>query len=231
MMIAKYTLIRFFKKPLGLGIACVLPLILMFIPDLWEDRAALGGFSLVTFVVMASSFITSQVILTDRLEGALTRIMMAPVSRLQYLCEVLLACMLPLMVQIMLVSGAGMILHGWSVGFTLLLLLAYSLFAAASVALAFMFYSFMKSKDASTAGLSIMLTLMATIGGMFMPVTLFPQPIQWMARVTPSFWVVEGYGQLMTYDIPTSAYWLSLGVLAGFTLLFLMVGGQKKITY
>jgi len=231
MMITKYTLMRFFKKPLGLGIACALPLLLMFVPDLWVEGAVLGGFSLVTFVILASSFITSQVILSDRIEGALTRIMMAPVSRLQYLAQVLLACMLPLIIQLVLVSGAGLLLHAWSASFALQLLLIYSLFAAASVGLAFMFYSFMKSKDSSTAGLSMLLTLMATVGGMFMPVSMFPQPIQWVARALPSFWVVEGYTQLLDYGTATGGYWLSVGVLAGFTLLFLAIGGQKKIVY
>lgn len=232
MIITKYTLFRFFKNPLNLGLACGLPTLLMFIPILWEDESGFGGgLSLVTFVIMASGFITSQVILTDRLEGTLTRIMVAPISRGRYLSEVQLACMLPLMIQLVLVIGAGVMLHSWNIIFALYLLLVYSVFASASVSMAFMFFIFMKSKDGSTAGLSLLMTLMAAIGVMFTPVSLFPQVIQWVARALPTFWVVGGYEQLIIYGVATDSYWLSVGILVGFTFVFLLVGAHKKIVY
>ena len=118
MIIGKYTLIRFLKKPIPLICACVIPVVMMFIPALWEWEN-MGGLGLLAFVVMGSGFITSQTILTDRLDGTITRIMTAPVTMTRYLAENLVACALPIWIQLVLVTGVGMVFYDWSLSFAL----------------------------------------------------------------------------------------------------------------
>ena len=228
MIITKYTLIRFLKKPVSFTLACVVPLILMFIPVIWQGEGWQMGFALLTFVVMGSGFITSKVILTDRLDGVVTRIMTAPVSRFRYLSESLVATTIPIIIQLVLVSLAGIILLNWDINATVYIFICYTFLAMASVALSFAWYNYMKSHDSSTGGLSFMITLMAMVSGMFMPLEIMPGILEWVGAIFPVYWGVMALQDIVYYGVVTTDYLIGVGVMILFTLLFLIIGGSKK---
>lgn len=228
MIITKYTLIRFLKKPKSFVAACIVPVVIMFIPALWDESGNLAGLSLLAFVIMGSGFVTSQTLLTDRLEGSLVRVMTAPVTKFRYLFETLMACTLPILIQLCFVTLFGFMLYGWSLGFGVSLLLLNSLFAFSSVAMSFMWYSFMKSKDNSTAGLSVLVTFMALLSGMFFPLDVFPVFFQYLGRVFPVYWVVQGYSDLLLgSSYFTATYLVRIIIVIIFTTLFLFIGSKR----
>jgi len=229
MIIAKYTLIRFFKKPVSFAMACVTPLALMFLSFLWEGDNQLG-LALLTFVVMSSGFITSQTILTDRLEGTITRILVAPISKFRYLTESLIATSVPIIIQLLLVATAGMVLHDWSFIFAIAIFICYGALGLASVAMSFAWYQSMKSKESSTAGLSMLITLMAFLGGVFMPLEIMPGILSWIGGIFPVFWAVRGLNEAVTYGEITGDYMINIAVMFLFTLGFLYLGAHRRIS-
>jgi len=228
MIIFRYDLRKSFQNKIVLICTFALPLALIFANPLWTGEVQIG-FNLMAFVIMGSTFITAQGILNERIEGTLTRIMAAPVTMLNYLTQKLLAYSIPMAAQIIVVCLFGALLYDWNLSFTIALSLAYILFAVTSVAMAIAWCSLFKSKESSLTSFSLVLTAMAMLGGLMLPLDFLPVALRYIGAIFPSYWAANGIENLNAYSSVTSQYWLSIVMLIMFGIIFMLFGGKRRL--
>lgn len=227
MIIFKYSLINGLKSKAALAVNCILPLVLILIRPLWTGDLQLG-FNLVAFMIMGGTFVISQGIMDDRTSGTVVRILAAPVTMFSYLMQKLFAYTVPLVVNIIVVCLVGYFLYDWSLYFAMALMLCYTVLTLACVALTFAWACLFKSKSNSLSAFSIVLTAMAMLGGLIIPIDLLPDVLQHVGAIFPSYWASNGIESLIQYGI-TGQYWLSIAVMLLFTAIFLLYGGKRRI--
>jgi len=115
--IFRFALLRGTRNPLTLLCTYILPIVLILVRPFWTDGGAGfgalsgGGFSFLTILTMSSAYLMSLSILSDKADGAILRILAAPITMRRYLAENLAACAVPLLVQMAIVSILGHILY------------------------------------------------------------------------------------------------------------------------
>ena len=231
MTIFRFALIKGLRNPGTFVFNCVLPLALILIRPLWTGEVFLSGFGLLMMVIWGGSFLMAQGILNDRADGALTRILSAPVSMLNYLVQNLLAFMVPMTVQVSLVTVLGAILYDWSLTLALAIFLCYTIFTISAVAMSFAWNCLFKTKDGSFSSFSAMITFGSFLSGAFMPLETFPEGIlRYVGAVLPSYWAMRGLGTLSLTELTiTGDYWLSILAMLLFTAAFLLYGGKRRM--
>ena len=229
MTIFRFALIKGLRSPGAFVFNCILPLALILIRPLWTGDIFLSGFGLLIMVIWGGSFLMSQGILNDREDGALTRILAAPVSMFNYLAQNLLAYMVPMTTQVALITLLGAILYDWSLTIAFALFLCYTVFTISAVAMSFAWNCLFKSKDSSFSSFSALVTFGTFISGAITPVEMFPEGLlRYIGAVLPAYWATRGINSLAELTI-TSDYWLSVMVMLLFTMAFLLYGGKRRM--
>ena len=227
--IFKYALLRASRNPLSIILNAVLPLALMFFGGLWYGEVAVG-FSLIGVAIMYGSFVAARGILNDKLDGTLIRILSSRVSQFQYLVQNLLAAMTPLTAQILVVGTLGLALRGWELSFTLYLMLLYFLFAASSVAFSFAWSCLFKEKETSYAMFSVLMSIVAMLGGFFMPLQILPPALRYIGALFPAYWVSNG----ILYLRGATGYYMGSFLVSAiavflFAVLYMLFGGKRRM--
>ena len=225
--IYKFALLRAWRNPLSLVFNAALPLALILIPGLWSGSSAIG-FSFIGVAIMYGAFMAARGILNDKLDGTLIRIFTTPVTTLGYLSQNLMAAMTSLTVQILAVGIIGSSLYGWGPQFTLSLMLLYFLFAAASVAFSFAWSCMFKDRETSYAIFSVLMSVVAMLGGFFIPLQVLPSALRYIGALFPAFWASNGILALQGGDV-MGGYWLSAAVIALFAVLYMVYGSKRRI--
>ena len=230
MTIFKYTLIKGLRNPATLIFNCILPLILIFIRPLWVGEVMpFSGFGLMVMVIWGGSFFMAQGVLNDKEDGAITRILAAPVSMFRYLSENLLAYMVPLTVQIVLVSALSIILYDSGFMLALAMLICYTTFMISAVAMSFAWNCMFKSKQSSFSSFSAVVTFGSFVSGALVPIALFPEGIvQHIGAILPAYWAVRGMNSYLEFGF-TVEYWVSIIAMLIFAIAFLLFGGKRRM--
>jgi ABC-2 type transport system permease protein len=223
----KYALLRAMRSPFSLVLNAVLPLALILMPGLWQGDEPLG-FSFIGVALMYGSFVAARGILNDRLEGTITRILTTPTSSFRYLLQNLLAAMTPLTGQILLIGILGNILHEWEIRFTLSIMLIYFLFAVASVAFSFAWSCLFKDKETSYAIFSVLMSVVAMLGGFFIPLSIMPNALRFIGALFPAFWTSNGLLYLRGGNA-MGTYWISALVIFMFSVLYMIFGTKRRM--
>jgi|GEM_PF-323637 len=223
----KYALLRACRNPMSLILNAALPLVVIFIPGLWQGKEPFG-FSMIGIALMYGSFSAARGILNDKLDGTITRILTSPITSLRYLAQNLMAAMTPLMSQILAVGIIGGMLYGWKTGFALSIMLIYWLFAAASVAFSYAWSCLFKEKEISYAIFSVLMSLVAMVGGFFIPLAILPEALRYIGALFPAFWVSNGILYLQGGNA-MGTYWISIAAIIMFSILYMVFGSKRRI--
>lgn len=231
MTIFRFALIKGLRNPGTFVFNCILPLAFVLIRPLWTGEFFISGFGLLVMIIWGGAFLMSQGILIDRQDGALTRILAAPVSMLNYLTQNLLAFMVPMTAQVILVVVLGMILYGWGLALALALFLCYTVFTISAVAMSFAWNCLFKSKDSSFSSFSVLVTFGTFISGAIIPIQAFPEGIvRYIGAVLPAYWAVRGLNTLSLTELTlTGNFWLSILAMILFAVAFLLYGGKRRL--
>ena len=236
MTIFRFALLRGTRNPLTLLCTYILPIALILIRPLWtgEDSGlgglfGGGGFSLLTVVTMSSAYLMSLSILADKADGAIVRILAAPISMRRYLTENLAACAVPLLVQMTLISILGHVLYDWSATLSIAVFLCYTVLTLASVTMAFAWHCLFKGKEGSVVGFSMILFLTAFLGGLTFPVEAFPGPLQYVGAIFPAYWALRGLGAVLEMGAMDGQFWLAIAAMLLFAVAYLLYGGKRRL--
>ena len=227
MTIFRFTLIKSLKHPLTLILNSLFPLVLIFIAPMWRENSLLG-YRLIIMALWGGGFLISQGILNDRTDGAIIRILAAPVSMLGYLTQSLLAFILPLILQSILMSAFGILLYDWDILFALALALCNIVFVISSVALGFAWSCLFKDRENSSSIFLVVITFGASLSGVLFPLELLPRPLQFVGTILPSYWAVRGIDAIYGAD-RMFFYWAGLLVMLAMSSCCLFYGGKRGI--
>ena len=232
MTIFNFALIKGLRNLPTLVFNCVLPIALLLVRPVWTGEGNLGflsGFGLLAMVIWGGAFLMAQGIMNDKHSGALSRILAGPVSMFNYLAQNLLAFMVPLTLQVALISILGMILYDWSAQLALALFLCYTVFTMASVTMAFAWNCLFKSKDTSFQTFGAVITFGIFLSGAMVPLELLPAVLQHVGAIFPAYWGIRGINAFLTYGAMGADYWIGIAAMLLFALVFLLYGGKRRM--
>ncbi|MFT4023886.1 MAG: ABC transporter permease [Flavihumibacter sp.] len=78
---------------------------------------------------------------------------------------------------------------------------------------------------------ALSIVILSAIGGIWVPVEILPAGLRQLARVSPLFWALDAVNDLFLRSGGLRTVWCTLGILAGFTLAFVVLAGwieQKR---
>ena len=229
MTIFRYALIKGLRHPVTLILNCIAPIALALIRPLWTGEQFLSGFGVLLMLIWGGAFLMAQGTLNDKATGAIVRILAAPVSMRQYLTQNLLAYMVPLTLQVLLISILGTILYGWSLTLALGLFVCYTIFTVASVTLSFAWNCLFKSKESSFSTFSALLTFGIVLSGAILPLEIMPTALQYLGTIFPAYWAIRAIDALVSIGSMNSDYILGILAMILFSFIFLLYGGKRRM--
>jgi ABC-2 type transport system permease protein len=184
----------------------------------------------VLFVFLAAQ-VTARSIFDEKREGTFRRLMAAPISKPALLGGKLLPNFILVLIQIAVLFFTGGVVIGliglkpleFNVDWPSLLIISLAA-ALCSTSLGIFIAALARTGAQIGAFASIALFLAGLLGGSFVPLFLFPEGLENMARVVPLYWANQAYfglffrGQTLVELLPNVA------ALLGFSALFFGVG-------
>jgi ABC-2 type transport system permease protein len=230
MTVFKYALRRGLFQPASMIVNSILPIGFVLVSNtgaFGTNPDARGYFMLAMFMLFGA-FLMSNSIQADRLDGVLVRILAGPLTFRRYLVQNFFAGLTPMTVLSVIIGGIGMVRHGWGIAFALAVVLVYVLLSATSIGLSFVWSCLFKNREASTIAFSLILTFMAFLGGIMLPIQNLPPAIRLVGAIFPAHWSARGLEELLRYGI-TPQFWLSMLALAAFTAAFILYGSKRRL--
>lgn len=221
---------RGIMTPFSMIINCAVPLGLI----LFAHGASFGEgdvgrvFFIIAMAMMWGAFTLAKAIQQDRSNGTIYRILTGPVTMGDYLVQNFFAALTPLAVLSVLVGAISFLLHDWSITVALGLTLCYIFLAATSIGLSFAWSCIFKNGEASTVAISMLLTVLATIGGLIIPLGFLPDFLYYLGALTPAHWASRAIEEVLAYGF-SNTYWMSLGAMALFAFVFIMYGSKRRM--
>jgi len=81
------------------------------------------------------------------------------------------------------------------------------------------------SNDSQAGGLGVLLGLgLAALGGCMVPIEIFPEGMQTIAKLTPHAWALDGFAELVRRDGTFADILPNLGILVGFAAALMLLG-------
>jgi ABC-2 type transport system permease protein len=227
MTIFKFTLKRYFRQPSNIIFLLILPIILVFLPNLVWPPIPMGFQYYGVLLLFISTRLTG-IILEDRTRKTTLRISVAPITHFQYLWQNLLAYSVLLMGVNLLVVSIGVLYHGENLISPVLLFVVYTFFSMSAIGFSLAYYAIIRNKEAALTLLTGIISLISMLGGVFWPIEIMPVFIQRLAMLLPTYWYSEGIvrvafgGSLGDISLPLIMMFM-------FTVLFLLLGSKRDI--
>lgn len=167
------------------------------------------------------------IILEDREKGVVKRLAVAPVSHFQYLSQNLLAYSVILILQCVLVIYGGVLL-GQELYQPFWLFLLYVSFSFASLAIALAWISLYRKKEVSFLVYMSLIFIVVILGGLLIPIEIFPDLLKRIAVLFPTYWLAEGLDWVV-FGEDILDFLMINGVLWLYTIVFIIIGSVRKI--
>lgn len=167
----------------------------------------------------------AEVLVAERLDGTLRRMLVMPVTRGAILGGKLVARLLLGLVQMALLLGAGAWLFnvGWAQ--QPLATAAVSVaFALAMVSLGILLATFVRTQGQASSLVVGLSMAMAALGGAWFPLEVTPQLYRQVVQVLPSTWAMRAYTDILVRGADLAAVLPYVGILLGFAVVFIAAG-------
>ena len=185
-----------------------------------------SGFA-IQFLLFALSS-SAAALFYERDRGIFHRILAGPVSRSQILWSKFIYGAALGLLQLSVLFIGGRVLYGIDIENHIGYLSLVSLVVAASCTAAGMLIASVASSAEAAGGLAtFVILLMCSVGGAWFPVSLMPEAIQQLSRLTIVFWAMEAFDQVLWLNASLSELMPTLGILLAITAVFLVVAGWR----
>ena len=227
MIIFKYAIIRNLRSPVSYLSGLLAPVfIILVMADMWT-YAPTAGLTTLVMLMLTSSVLLASLILEDRVDGSIIKILVSPVSMVSYIFQNLLAAIIPFVMQIALLGVLGVLRYNWSVEFTIGVSIALFVCAMSTAAFAFCWNMFFKSKSGSRYSFMFAMALILLLSGLIIPVEALPSVMQNVGAILHPYWFVRAVIALSNYGI-TTQFWLYNIITLLFGAGFLLLGGKRR---
>ncbi len=172
--------------------------------------------------------IVASSILDERRRGTLRRLQAAPFSRAAFLLGKVTPYFLVNLVQISLMFALGRVVFHMDLGRSVLGLVLVSVSTAAAATGLGLLVAALGHTAVQVSGLATLLALvLAAVGGMMVPTFVMPTWMQRLAHLSPHFWALRGYQDLIVRGLGVRDVLPEVGVLLGFALAFYILAIKR----
>ncbi len=183
--------------------------------------------SMTVLFVFLTAQITAQSIYEEKKVGSFRRLLAAPITRVSLMSGKMLPNFAIVILQVVVIFFAGVVIFpilGWDQltlgNDPLALILLVLLTAICTTALGALISALAKT-EAQIGGLStVLLWVMAFIGGTIVPFFLINDTLAALGKITPQYWAVTGFYDLLVRGLPLSEITDSLLALLVFSLIY-----------
>lgn len=183
----------------------------------WATRSV-GGWAMMFLLFALTGSSTS--LFDEKKSGVVLRILASPISRVHILWSKYLYNMSLGFIQLIVLFLGGSLLYNIDIfsNFTNLVLVVI---AAATACTAFgMLLAAVSRSTAQASGLGTLLILaMSSVGGAWFPVSLMPEFIQSLSKLTLVYWSMDGFLQVLWRQATIADILPNIGILLGIALL------------
>ncbi len=165
------------------------------------------------------------VLILEREQGTLRRLLVMPMHKVGILSGKLLAVFVAGLGQAFVLIVAGQYLFGVNWGEApLALVILVIAFTISITSLGMLIAGVAKTYAQANALASILMYSIAALGGAWWPVEITPQWMQNLAKITPTYWAMQGFHDIITRGLGVFAILPEATILLGFAVIFLSVG-------
>lgn len=200
--------------------------------DFQPSTFGVAGFAIMFAFLTAQATATS--IFQEKREGTFRRLLAAPLRKWELVAGKMLPNFLIAILQMVVIVGASMVLlplvgqEAPTLGRSPLgLALVTILVALCSTSLGILLGALCRTESQVGGVSSVFLWVAGMVGGAFIPNFLLGDLLNAIGKVVPHYWAMQAYNDLMLRGTGVADILPELGVLAGFTALFLVVGLLK----
>ncbi|GHE13511.1 ABC transporter permease [Klenkia taihuensis] len=166
----------------------------------------------------------------DRASGWLRQVRVLPISGREVVAADTAVGMVLVLPSLVVVALVGRFVNGVQLGLGTWAALVGALWVGSAVFVALgMLLGLALEQKAAGAAMGIVSVVLAALGGLWIPVEVFPDGFRRVAQAVPSYW----YGELGRDVVAGTAPGLAVAVLAGFAVLFagaaLAVGARRPL--
>lgn len=183
---------------------------------------SVGGWAMQFLLFALTASATS--LFNEKEHGLFQRLLSSPATRAHILWSKFLYGVCLGLVQLIVLFIAGRFMYGIEVEHHIGLLVLVCLFAAAACTAFGMLLAAISPSPEAARGLGTMLILMmSAIGGAWFPVSIMPEFIQSLSKLTLVYWSLEGFQQVLWADASFGELLPTLGILAAITAVVMAV--------
>lgn len=179
----------------------------------------------VMFVLFTVLMYGGIIILQERRDGQLERIILSPATYTSIICGKWLSRIVLGMAQIAILFIAGKLLfktyygHSWGGIFLVALF-----FSGAISGLSVFLGSIIRKEESLIVTNILVANIMAGLGGCWFPLEVIPPGIKIVSFSLPTGWAMDAFNKLIFFGYGFHSIMLNIAVLGGYTLLFLFLG-------
>jgi ABC-2 type transport system permease protein len=199
-----------------------------------REEFNLSSFSVAGFAILFAFLIaqdTASSIFGERREGTFRRLLAAPMSKGDLLLGKMLPNFLIVLLQMAIIFAASLVLLPLlgldppEMGNSLLGLIVVTIMVAlCSTSLGILIAALARTQSQVGGISSLVLWLAGLFGGAFIPGFLLSGFLDTIGKVVPHYWALQAYNNLMIRGQGLVDILPELGILAGFTVVFFVIG-------
>ncbi len=205
----------------------VFPVILATAPHPAREAPPIG-FTLYGLIILFSGFLLTKQIIDDRSYGTITRIAAAPIRHFEYLLGHMGAYLLILLIQNLVftvIAHASFESLDISLG---MLFVTYAVFSILSITFSLFWHMLFRTYATSIAIYSVIVNMVAMLGGLIVPIPFLPERIITIGRILPTYWFANAVQHV--YEGSNLTALLSLFIVISFAIMFLVMGSKRRLT-
>lgn len=174
----------------------------------------------------------AEVLVDERLQGTLRRVLITPTSRAILFAGKLLAGLSLGLVQMGLLFASGHLLFDvdWGRDPLAIALVSFT-FALATAALGIVIATFVKTRGQASSIVVGLAMSMSALGGAWYPLEITPPIYRMIVQVLPSNWAMRAYNKMLAQGATLIDVLPHIGALMGFAILFLVFGIMRFRNY
>lgn len=166
-------------------------------------------------------------LIRERQQWTLQRLVVMPISRAQLLGGKILARFLTGILQFLIIFGVGLLVgmnFGSDFVALILVMVAYTLCATA---LTFAIAPFIRTEAQANSALTLVALVLASLGGAWWPLDVVPDFMRIIGHFSPIAWAMDAFNELLFYGGGLMDVLVYLGILLGLAVIFFVFGVSR----
>lgn len=178
------------------------------------------GFAIM-FLLFTTIGVGSASLLKERESGTFRRLVTAPISKSEIIGGKIASTFFRGFVQLTVLLIFGHVVFDLNLGSSVVaLIVLISAITLTSTGLGLLVAVFVTTKDQADSVSTMIVLIMSAMGGSWWPLFIMPQFMQDLAHLTITAWAMEGFYDLLYFDLGLAGILKEVGVLLLMTILF-----------